>query len=295
VMHHAPGFITGHINLDMYPELVSQVSIYQRYSNIACHPDAEGNYQMTAYQGQNVIYAVLENYNDPLDSLVVDVVGAQTSANNDFNLQRICAPVNLQYSFEGNTVYLNWELEGQAIDKSIKDDADKLERYLVPDHYKLYFRCNSFNFQYTSNTESFSRTLNLNGAYQIFVQAVYIFNGEEETYSDSSNVISFAFTPNPDELNMPVVFALNQNMPNPFNPNTQISFALPGKSTVNLSIYNLKGQLVKTLANTEYAKGNHALTWNGLDNNGLAVSSGIYYYRLKWNNKELTRKMILLK
>jgi len=297
IMHHAPGIITGHVNLDMYPELVSQVSLYQRYSVVPCHPDAEGNYQMTAYQGQNVIYAVLDYFIDPLDSLVVNVTGGQTSANNDFSLQRICAPINLQYTFEGNTIHLNWDVEGQDTAKSIRDNKAKKDRYLIPDHYKLYFRCNSFNFQYTSNTESFSRVLTLNGSYQIFVQAVYIFNGQEETFSDSSNVITFAFTPNPDEPNIPVIFALNQNSPNPFNPSnsTQISFALPEKSLTSLNIYNLKGQLVRTLINADYAKGKHSMDWNGLDNNGLAVSSGIYYYRLKWNNKELTRKMILLK
>jgi hypothetical protein len=294
VMHHAPGIITGHVSLDLHPELVSQVSIYTKYSTVPVHPDNEGNYTMTAYQGQNVLIALLDGFINPTDSLVVDVIGGQTFTNNNFSLQRLCAPLNLTYTLNGNVITLNWDLEGQALASKDKDKADKQDRTLVPDHYRVFFRCNNLNFQATSAEQTYTRTLSLNGAYEIFVEGVYEFD-TGEVNSDSTNVLRFNFTPNGDDQIAPIVFALNQNSPNPFNPTTQIRFSLPEKSMTSLCIYNLKGQLVKTLINEDFAKGNHSITWNGKDDNEIAVSSGVYYYKLKWNNKEMTRKMILLK
>ncbi len=88
---------------------------------------------------------------------------------------------------------------------------------------------------------------------------------------------------------------LLQNYPNPFNPETTISFDLPQGSPVNLSIYNVKGQLVKTLADGEHGFGRHSYVWNGTDNSGSSVSSGLYFYRLTANGHSESRKMMLLK
>jgi len=94
----------------------------------------------------------------------------------------------------------------------------------------------------------------------------------------------------------PVVSGLlQQNYPNPFNPETTISFELPKASTANLSIYNVKGQLVKTLLDGNLALGKHSLVWNGTDNNGRSVPSGLYFYRLTTEGKTETKKMMLMK
>lgn len=99
-----------------------------------------------------------------------------------------------------------------------------------------------------------------------------------------------------DDNTTPVVTnMLNQNYPNPFNPETTISFNLPKAGATSLNVYNVKGQLVKTLVNAELGFGNHSIVWNGTDNNGAAVSSGVYYYRLNADNKTETRKMVLVK
>jgi hypothetical protein len=86
------------------------------------------------------------------------------------------------------------------------------------------------------------------------------------------------------------------NYPNPFNPNTAISFSITKESKVNLSIYNIKGQKVKTLADSKFEKGIHELIWDSKDSNGKLVSSGIYFYKLKVDGKsESVNKMLLLK
>ena len=89
---------------------------------------------------------------------------------------------------------------------------------------------------------------------------------------------------------------LYQNYPNPFNPETNINFQLEKEGKIELNIYNIKGQLVKTLVNDIISEGNHYVIWNGMDKNGNAVSSGIYLYRLKSDEEVLiSKKMLLLK
>jgi hypothetical protein len=93
----------------------------------------------------------------------------------------------------------------------------------------------------------------------------------------------------------PNVSMLSQNYPNPFNPETRISFNMPKSGNANLNVYNTKGQLVKTLINGNVASGAHELTWNGTDNSGNNVASGLYFYKLSANGKVETRKMMLMK
>lgn len=86
------------------------------------------------------------------------------------------------------------------------------------------------------------------------------------------------------------------NHPNPFNPTTIISFIVKNKSNVELSIYNIKGQKINTLAHNEFAKGSHSVEWNGDDDFGKPISSGIYFYKLNVNGKtEAVKKCLLLK
>jgi len=88
---------------------------------------------------------------------------------------------------------------------------------------------------------------------------------------------------------------LHQNYPNPFNPTTTINYQLPENSMVELAVYNLKGQKVKTLVKENLESGNHTVIWNGKDDNGKSVSSGIYFYKMKAGNFVETKKMILMK
>ena len=87
---------------------------------------------------------------------------------------------------------------------------------------------------------------------------------------------------------------LFNNYPNPFNPETTFSFSIPTDSNVNFSVYNIKGQKVKTLTNKKHDKGLHKLIWNGKDTFGKEVSSGVYMYKLDVNGKTKSIKKCLL-
>ena len=112
-----------------------------------------------------------------------------------------------------------------------------------------------------------------------------------ESRIDTSSV---GIADNPENM-LPDGFALNQNYPNPFNPETVIEFSLPGRCSVSLIVYNLLGRQVKKLVEGELSAGNHTISWDGTDNSGSEVSTGIYLYRLQTTDYVESRKMILMK
>jgi hypothetical protein len=98
-----------------------------------------------------------------------------------------------------------------------------------------------------------------------------------------------------DPVQIPPSAFQMSNYPNPFNPETTLSYILPSAGMVSLMIYNSRGQLVRSLLNEEQSAGEHSLIWNGKDDFGNSVASGLYLCRIASNGKHETRKMLLLK
>ena len=98
-----------------------------------------------------------------------------------------------------------------------------------------------------------------------------------------------------NDVNVPKEFTLKQNYPNPFNPTTDISFTIGQTSDINLTIYNLLGQKVRVLENASRQAGTHTLRWDGRDQMGQDVSTGVYLYTLTNGTKSITKKMALMK
>ena len=101
---------------------------------------------------------------------------------------------------------------------------------------------------------------------------------------------------NPDEI-ADIIKAVHlfQNYPNPFNPETRIRFELPKGGKVKLRIYAVNGQLVRKLIEKDMPRGPHSVRWNGRDDSGRAVASGVYFYSLAASGVQESRKMILLR
>lgn len=126
-----------------------------------------------------------------------------------------------------------------------------------------------------------------------------LFEFEANRESILSNLYTSVENPYGTESNessiVAVVPVLNKNFPNPFNPSTTISFSLPSDMACKLEIYNIRGQKVHTLLNENMMAGKHSIVWDGVDDNGRSVSSGVYFYRLVTPNKSQTSKMLLMK
>jgi hypothetical protein len=99
------------------------------------------------------------------------------------------------------------------------------------------------------------------------------------------------------EVRIPQVFQLEQNYPNPFNPHTDISFTISDneQGNVELAVFSIRGQKVKTLLSRSMEPGKYMVSWNGKNDRGEDLPSGIYLYRLTTAGESLTRKMVLAK
>ncbi len=103
--------------------------------------------------------------------------------------------------------------------------------------------------------------------------------------------LSFTLT-----LDVPEIpLTLYQNYPNPFNPSTSISFYIPGPERVRLEIFDVQGRRIRTLADRQMEGGRHTFHWNGMNDAGSNVSSGVYLYRLVCGKKVLTRKLVMMR
>ena len=116
---------------------------------------------------------------------------------------------------------------------------------------------------------------------------------ETITWDDFGDVYQVDLTPQSGTIL--ISYALSQNYPNPFNPRTQIRYQLPEEGYITLVVYNTLGQQVKTLVNDWVEEGNHSVYWNGMNDYGEEVSSGVYLCQMKAGTFTRTQKMILLR
>ena len=103
-----------------------------------------------------------------------------------------------------------------------------------------------------------------------------------------------SINPNQEEF-IPRNFSLGQNYPNPFNPITTISYSVPNFETVQIKIYNIRGQIIKSLIHSMHQPGNYEIIWDSTNDNGILVPAGIYLYALETESFRAVKKLVLLK
>lgn len=149
---------------------------------------------------------------------------------------------------------------------------------------------------YVPITEQIKATSSSGGRYQLtdsesLAPGTYFYALESLTASGQTT----RFAPISITVHVPDKIALLQNYPNPFNPSTSLAFELPAPRSVQLFIYNQNGRLVRRLVDREMAAGSHAIVWDGRDENGVPVPTGIYLYRMTAGDYSDMKKAILLK
>jgi hypothetical protein len=177
---------------------------------------------------------------------------------------------------------------------------------LDPAYYNTLTGDGEIICQYKKVSEPGSSTIGIeNNSEDVGIQ--YVFNEMYAlTASELGDNFAIKFTTNgptvvsvEDEINseniLPDAYVLEQNYPNPFNPETRIRYAIPEPGLVTLRIYRIDGQLVRTLQDANQSPGRYEKVWDGNNEFGNKVSSGVYFYRMQSNNFSQVRKMILLK
>jgi immune inhibitor A len=145
----------------------------------------------------------------------------------------------------------------------------------------------AFNYSSNPNSRSYAGT-------QTYVGV--------ENISNSADTMTCNFFVSPSEVEdqsdddlLPHFYGLEQNYPNPFNPETKIEYRLKKDGWVKLEIFNVLGQKIRTLVDSYKEKGRNVIVWNGTDQEGRSLPSGIYFYRISTDKFQKTNKMILLK
>lgn len=136
---------------------------------------------------------------------------------------------------------------------------------------------------------------------QSYDMTIHLGSGETVTIPhDDVQRIVFALSPTgagePGDLEQaPRVFQLLQNHPNPFNPSTTIEYLIPTREEVTVRLYDLKGALIRELVRETEEAGRHLVTWDGRDDDGAPVSSGVYLCAVDCGGRVLAQRMILVK
>jgi hypothetical protein len=177
----------------------------------------------------------------------------------------------------------------EAGDASASDRSFSFDGVRNLSGYKV-FRNDNMIGETAWNELSFTDdTADVHAGYDYTVKAVYI---------DGSEIVSEVFTyvaTSTDDETINSAVTLSNNYPNPFNPTTNIDFAITKDQNVEIAVYNAKGQKVRTLVKDYLTAGNHSVKWTGIDSSNKPVSSGIYFYKMNIGQQTLTKKMILLK
>ncbi len=179
-------------------------------------------------------------------------------------------------------VFVNGVCKGAAV---VEGDVTEINAYFTEEDLGQEV---TFSFAYDAKASP----VGMNNYYVINANQGYDFSTLIHKADEKFYHVSFNAKQNQNAVQK---INLSQNYPNPFNPSTTICYSLNKDSNVNLEIYNIKGQKVKSLYQGFNTAGKHEVVWNGKDNHNKSVSSGIYLYRLTSDNKVVQKKMSLIK
>jgi uncharacterized repeat protein (TIGR01451 family) len=245
------------------------------------NPDSTGVYALYLPTGTYTVSASMPYYLG-MSSPSITLTDQALTYTQDFVLIYLPAPADFALYCEQNQslITLAWSAPVEPIYPVLT--------------YKIYRRMGPGLFEMLGqvSTPGFVDNLTLDGHYYYYVRPVYSVGEGAPT---ETLEVDFPVVGNPEEPPVVLVNALNGNYPNPFNPATTISFSVAKAGNVDLRVYNTKGQLVRTLVSEAKKEGRHTIVWNGLDNNGKSVSSGMYLYRMQTGNFISTHKMMLIK
>jgi hypothetical protein len=284
------GTITGTIELEASP--FSPEFTIVKAGDFSVRPDVNGYYELILPPGEYQISAdsPFHIVDTVYESITVEEL--TTVSDIDFSLTYLTPPENLYYTYDhdNHEVHLTWNyypLSPSARGARNKNDRDDEAVFVV---YRQQDSGHFLPISYTEEEEFTDVIPVIGSVFRYYIVAEYL-----DGVSDKSNMVSTDEEPQVVEDLPSLSYTLQNNYPNPFNPITNIAFSIPTEERVEIRVYNIKGELVKVLTDRVFQDGNHTVQWNGTNNRNRAVSSGIYFYRMKTINFTDIKKALLLK
>jgi len=272
------GVLSGEVALTNPEPDYSSVWV-QNQTNISTNPDPAGMYKLYLPEGTHNVQAHSPGYQSQNATGLVLNTNIPALTHN-FLLTEFQPVSSFHHSHTQDTVNLSWTTPS--------------EPNFPVTGFKVMRRINAGAFEPAAVTTDafYSEVLTEPGLYHYYVVVLY---AEGESLPSATYTVGFPFSDNPEGPATPMVTKLFSNYPNPFNPTTTISFDLATGGRTSLRIFNLRGQVVKTLCDEDISAGNHRFVWDGRDDNDRRVASGVYMYRLSTPRYTETRKMLMMK
>jgi hypothetical protein len=280
VLYDNPIYLEGFLSLSdgtdpSEIEITSSANSSQVY-----HSDSTGFYRLALNSIQQTIFYKKDGYSTKIFEIATP--NNNNMYNYDTQLDLLEAPTNLDYTIEDGQIFLTWdfEYENQASQtRNTRIDKRDFQEFQV----KAILNETGHVNEYTVET-SCELLFNSDVVYDIEVFAIYNCEGIT-TRSFSSNEVHIDLTNN-ETPEVPNIFTMSQNYPNPFINNgrgveTSISFSLPyDANSCEINLYDIKGRKVDCLAKGKFRAGVHKINWDGCDSNNKDCASGDYFYRI---------------
>jgi len=269
------GTLLGSVQIADGPGQMQDVSL--TLGSLPIEIGTDGLFEAAPYQGTYPLTASLVGYKNVAISNVTIHPNLVTSGVNVVLYQQD-VPQNLRHRIEGGRAVLTWDYD-LASNPELRDFQIYLSR-----------NGNTFNrFRQTNNTEYIS-PLPLTVNYWYYVVAE---NNDGNSYA--SNTIQVQPLSLEDQFDIPQALGLTSVYPNPFSKETVLTLRLQETGSALIKIYDVKGRLVSTIAQQNAAKGEQQITWNGTDNRGNSLPSGIYFAKLTSGKQTSTKKLVIIK
>jgi hypothetical protein len=282
------GVVTGHVTLDNPFSAVTNARV--SVGDFTCAPDTNGDYSLYLTPGEYDMNASLTFYSSGNPSHF-SISEGQALSGYDFSLEYLSPAEGLTVAIADSSAVLSWNYDtGRAARNANRFETSRRTFRCFNVYRQVY--CGYFTLIDSTSAQTCSIPLEWNLAARFYVTAMY-----NEGESDTTNHVQAIWNDvnNHNSQGAPLLTRLSGNYPNPFNPVTRIAFSLANDCSVELAIYNLRGQKVATLLKDRLQRGDHQATWRGVDDHGRPVASGVYLYRLVTPERTMTRKALLLK
>jgi len=284
--------LIGTLTLDNPNIAVSEARVSVGDCTVAPMPD--GSWVLYAPEDIYDLTATCNYFEGQEENNVVATQG-QTSADHNFTLEYLDAPFNPAISQLNGTVTLLWSFDRDATTQRKSTVASRSRATFQS--FRVWRRIESGMSELVATGLSdtlYTAPIDSLINYYYWVEAVYDAGVSMPTLA-MQTYWNGEIVSNQGGSDQPLVTGLRGNYPNPFNPETTVSYSLAQQANVELCVYNIRGQRVATLVNERQEAGAHQAVWHGTSDDGRTVGSGVYFLRMHTPGYTKTTKMLLLK
>jgi hypothetical protein len=284
--------VSGTVNLLNGPGSLDNCRV--SLGELTVHPDSTGAFTLLSPAGTYPGLSATHDFYETASTETLTLGFGDNASGYAFSIAYLTPAHGIAMNRVGSQVTLNWAYEPAGYARSRLIQRNDTNRTTFT-QFEIWQQIDTGEFELADSTTelTWSTIIDTTRAHEYYVVVEYA-----EGLSDSTRHVSLAAPEvgTDDPAQTPRFTRLTGNYPNPFNPETRIAFSLAERSPVELTVYNIRGEVVRHLLRRDvFAPGEHTVSWNGLDDHARPVSSGVYLYRFSAGGTTAFRRATLLK